>query len=73
MVFYAGIVKKATVHTLRHNFATHLVEDGYDIRLVQELPGHADLQATMIYTHVAQKNKFAVRSPLDTLNKGVSI
>ena len=61
----AGIAKPATVHTLRHSFATHLLEAGYDIRTVQELPGHKNLQTTMIYTHVARRNIFRVKSPLD--------
>lgn len=61
----AGIVKPASVHTLRHSFATHLLEKGYDIRTIQELLGHANLQTTMIYTHVASKNILGVRSPLD--------
>lgn len=61
----AGVVKQATVHTLRHSFATHLLEAGYDIRTVQELLGHANLQTTMIYTHVAKKNMLGVVSPLD--------
>jgi integron integrase len=63
----AGLVKQATVHTLRHSFATHLVEKGYDIRTIQELLGHADVSTTMIYTHVATKNKLGVTSPLDCL------
>jgi integron integrase len=63
----AGLVKRATVHTLRHSFATHLVERGYDIRTIQELLGHADVSTTMIYTHVATKNKLGVASPLDSL------
>lgn len=60
-----GIVKPASCHTLRHCFATHLLEDGYDIRTVQELLGHADVKTTMIYTHVLNRGGRAVRSPLD--------
>ncbi|ANT64002.1 integron integrase [Prosthecochloris sp. CIB 2401] len=61
----ADIAKQASVHTLRHSFATHVLEAGYDIRTLQELLGHANLQTTMIYTHVAVKNKLGVVSPLD--------
>ena len=63
----AQIVKRVTVHTLRHSFATHLLENGYDIRTIQELLGHTSLRTTMIYTHVAGKNLYGVKSPLDQL------
>lgn len=61
----AGIAKHVSVHTLRHSFATHLLENGYDIRTIQTLLGHSSIQTTMIYTHVAGKNIFGVKSPLD--------
>jgi integron integrase len=61
----AKIIKRVTVHTLRHTFATHLLEDGYDIRTIQALLGHSCVRTTMIYTHVVGKNLMGVKSPLD--------
>jgi integron integrase len=66
-VIRAGLTKRASCHTFRHSFATHLLEGGYDIRTVQELLGHNDVKTTMIYTHVLNRGPSGVRSPVDEL------
>ncbi len=68
----AGLTKPASCHTFRHSFATHLLEDRYDIRTVQELLDHRDIRTTMIYTHVLNRGPSAVRSPLDGLGGSVA-
>ena len=65
----AGINKKAGIHSLRHSFATHLLEHGTDISLIQQLLGHNDIKTTLLYTHVSKKELHKVKSPLDRINK----
>src|SRR5436305_10569889 len=67
IVWWSGLTKHARLHAPRHSFAKHLLEDAYDIRMVQELSGHSDVAATMLYTYVLNNGSGGVRSPLDAL------
>jgi len=64
----SGVRKHASVHTLRHSFATHLLESGTDIRYIQELLGHSNMKTTLIYSHITRRGLEGIRSPLDSLN-----
>ncbi len=72
-VYRAGLAKRVTTYAFRHSVATHLLEDGFDIRTVQEFFGHKDIQTTMVYTHVLNRGGRGVHSPLDRLRKRVSV